>query len=91
MYDMKLIRADACVSLSTEELVLSDNDFSGTLPSELFNVATLQYFYVENNNFTGTISTEVGNLLNLQRLILNGNSFRGTVPSEVGSMSNLGK
>lgn len=79
------------VSLHTEELVLSDNEFNGTIPSELFNLVPLQYFYVENNNLTGTIPTEIGNLLQLKRLILSGNSFRGTVPSEVATLMNLGK
>jgi hypothetical protein len=70
---------------------LSNNGFNGTIPSELSNIVSLKYFYVENNNMTGTIPTEIGSLLQLERLVLSGNSFRGTVPSAVATLMNLGE
>jgi hypothetical protein len=61
----------------------------GTLPSDLFELETLEQIDLSWNFFVGTLSTSVGKLTNLSLLEGNGNDFHGALPTEIGLLSNL--
>ncbi|KAK1381344.1 Protein kinase domain-containing protein [Heracleum sosnowskyi] len=66
------------------------NYLSGTLPSSLGNLTSLEHLDVSwNILITGFIPSELGNLTNLSILYLSGNNLNGSIPSEIGTMSNL--
>ena len=73
----------------TTELSLSNNEFTGGIPSEIGNLTNLNYLYLNSNQLTGEIPSEIGNLVNLERLHLFGNQLTGEIPSEIGNLSNL--
>jgi Leucine-rich repeat (LRR) protein len=70
-------------------LYLGNNHLSGTIPSELKDLTSLQDLYLGSNNLTGSIPPELGNLSNLLNLDLFGNHLTGSIPKELGSLSNL--
>ena len=72
-----------------QELSLTENQFSGALPSWLGNLTNLQGLYLSHNQFSGTLPAALGNLTNLQALWLDGNRFSGTLPSWLGNLTNL--
>ena len=58
-------------------LDLSQNDFSGSIPAQLFHLRIRQYLGMNPNSFHGTIPKEIGNMTKLQQLSLHGNNFFG--------------
>ena len=70
-------------------LDLNDNQLSGTIPTQLGNLANLEELLLTRNQLTGTIPTWLGNLANLEELYLWENELTGTIPSELDSLSNL--
>ena len=72
-----------------EQLSLSQNELSGTIPVELGNLTNLQRLSLWNNELSGTIPVELGNLTNLQRLSLWNNELSGTIPVELGNLTSL--
>ena len=48
------------------ELDLRDNQLSGSIPSELGNLANLEGLWLDGNQLSGPIPSELGNLANLQ-------------------------
>ena len=71
------------------ELVLKNNQLTGTIPSELGGLTNLQGLALDNNLLTGTIPAALDRLSKLQGLALNNNQLTGTIPPELGSLSNL--
>ncbi len=65
------------------------NNLSGTIPTEIGNLANLTYLDLEYNQLTGTIPPEIGNLTNLIYLDLASNRLTGTIPPEIGNLTNL--
>ena len=63
-----------------KKIVLSRNDFSGTIP-ELSKNTKLEYFYLSNNVLTGKIPPTLSALSHLKWLSLGENKLDGTVPS----------
>ena len=83
-----------CVSLrftSIDWLDVYENQFSGTIPEDLYNLSQLLSFSIDKNRLTGTISPSVGQLSNLLLLQVSTNDFTGTIPSEVGNLNQTGK
>ena len=71
------------------ELDLSENELSGTIPSELGNLINLEALSLFGNRLSGGIPSELGNLINLEALSLSGNRLSGGIPSELGNLINL--
>jgi Leucine-rich repeat (LRR) protein len=70
-------------------LSLDNNQFSGTIPSEIGSFSRLHLLLLENNQLTGTIPLEIGSLAQLDSLYLHYNHLTGTIPSEIGSLTQL--
>ncbi|PIN23774.1 Serine/threonine protein kinase [Handroanthus impetiginosus] len=75
--------------LALENVELSFNNITGTIPRSVGNLTKLQTFYVSDNNLIGTIPKEIGNLHNLELLDLGVNNLRGSIPKEIFNISTL--
>lgn len=71
------------------QLDLSNNLFSGPLPSSLSNFSSLQTLLLSGNKFSGPIPPMIGELLQVLKLDLSRNSFSGPVPPEIGNCFHL--
>ena len=71
------------------ELDLSENQLTGSIPSELGSLSNLTVLYLWGNSLSGGIPPELGNLTNLELLHLAENQLTGSIPYELGSLSNL--
>ncbi|MYD08112.1 MAG: S8 family serine peptidase, partial [Acidimicrobiaceae bacterium] len=79
------VDGNGCVAV----LTLSDNQLTGTLPSELGNLASLEGLNLYNNDLTGSIPASLGNLAKLEELYLHNNQLTGTIPTQLGNLANL--
>ncbi|KAK4608507.1 hypothetical protein RGQ29_002070 [Quercus rubra] len=75
-------------------LDLSQNDFSGSIPAQLFHLRFLQYLGMNLNSFHGTIPKEIGNMTKLQQLnwkhwTLSSNSLAMEIPIYIGNLSKI--
>ena len=68
------------------ELVLDDNNLSGTLPPELGDLTHLRRLVLDDNELTGSIPPELGKLNGLTMLNLNQNKLTGSIPPEFGAL-----
>ncbi|KAK7357358.1 hypothetical protein VNO80_16643 [Phaseolus coccineus] len=75
--------------LSLMVLDLDSNNFSGKIPSGLWNSLALMEFSAANNRLEGSLPVEIGNAIMLERLVLSNNRLTGTIPKEIGRLSNL--
>jgi Leucine-rich repeat (LRR) protein len=67
-------------------LQLSDNEFSGTLSTEIGLVTEIERIRLDQNNLSGSIPTEIGLLDNLRILSLaQNNQVKGFIPTEMGN------
>ena len=71
------------------ELLLPNNNLTGTLPPELGDLPQLRRLVLRANNLSGTLPRELGRLSQLTMLDLSRNSLEGTIPSDLGSLSRL--
>ena len=76
-------------NLDGTRLHLSENQLTGTIPTELGSLSNLAGLVLSDNQLTGAIPTELGALTNLAVLSLWGNDLTETIPAELGSLSNL--
>ncbi|RVX12860.1 LRR receptor-like serine/threonine-protein kinase FLS2 [Vitis vinifera] len=60
---------------------MTGNNFSGSIPPQLFHLPLLQYLSLDGNSFSGKVLVEIGNLSSLQVLFLSGNRFSGVLLS----------
>ena len=72
---------------SLTDLVLRNNELTGSIPSELGSLSNLTALSLEYNQLTGPIPTELGNLSKLQFLNLGDNQLTRPIPSELGNLS----
>ena len=66
------------------------NKLSGHIPSELGNLANLEFLHLHDNQLSGPIPPELGNLAKLVFLTLHDNQLSGPIPPELGNLPNLG-
>jgi hypothetical protein len=68
----------------------ANNQFSGFLPSTLFDIPTIRIIYFSNNQFVGEIPPNYGRSPFLRDLYLYGNQLTGNVPPLTsGQLPNL--
>ncbi|XP_008229398.1 PREDICTED: probable LRR receptor-like serine/threonine-protein kinase At4g08850 [Prunus mume] len=70
-------------------LNLSHNSISGTIPSEIGFLKSLQILDLSENNLNGSIPHEVGLLGNLTILSLHNNELSGNIPLEICMLNSL--
>ncbi|CAN6865540.1 unnamed protein product [Brassica oleracea] len=70
-------------------LDLSNNHFSGNVPSSLGNLSKLTTLDLSENAFNGEIPSSLGNLYNLTILNLSQNKLIGKIPPSLGNLSYL--
>ncbi|XP_061351751.1 probable LRR receptor-like serine/threonine-protein kinase At3g47570, partial [Gastrolobium bilobum] len=70
-------------------LDLSNNSFTGSIPSEFGNFKHLSILYLSANKLSGEIPIELGVCLALAELVLGRNFFSGSIPSFLGSLISL--
>ena len=81
------LTADGC---NVYRLWLSDNNLTGTIPSELGNLTSLNHFDFSNNSLSGSLPSELGNLTNLESFNLSYNDLSGCYSqSHCNLLSNL--
>ena len=78
-----------CTAGHVTSLVLSYNGLSGSLPSELADLAGLQVLQVDSNHLTGSVPAELGTLASLRVLDLSFNWFSGGIPPQLGGLAAL--
>ena len=66
------------------QLNLRENDLTGTVPSVLGRLTSLERLDLQGNDLTGSIPGELVNLNNLRRLDLDYNQLTGTLPVMAG-------
>ena len=71
-------------------LDLSDNQFSGSIPSGLGDLSNLETLNLSKNQLAGAIPSGLGDLSNLETLNLSKNQLAGAIPSELGRLNSLG-
>ncbi|KAK9175205.1 hypothetical protein WN944_027211 [Citrus x changshan-huyou] len=70
-------------------LTIPDLGLTGTIPSYLGNLSSLQTLVLSHNWFSGTIPKEIGNLTKLKELRLPYNKLQGEIPEELGNLAEL--
>ena len=70
-------------------LLPANNRLSGSIPSELGNLANLDTLWLHDNQLSGSIPPELGNLAILHWLSLSYNQLSGSIPPELGNLDNL--
>ncbi|KAK6123062.1 hypothetical protein DH2020_043214 [Rehmannia glutinosa] len=74
---------------NVSRLDLSFNRFSGLLPVEFSQMASLKFLVLAYNQFTGSIPSEYGNFSGIQALDLSFNNLNGSIPSSLGKLRSL--
>ena len=70
-------------------LLISHNNFRGSLPAEIFKLENLVYLRAYGSGFNGQIPPELGQLSDLIVLDIAENDFTGTIPTELNLLTNL--
>ncbi|XP_022635283.1 receptor-like protein 12 isoform X2 [Vigna radiata var. radiata] len=71
-----------------EFLSLNDNNFSGKLPSNIFNTSIIS-LDVSNNHLVGNIPSLLTNFSRLSELRMSNNHFEGFIPSKLAQLEDL--
>jgi hypothetical protein len=74
---------------SLVRLDLAENEVSGSIPDETYELTNLKYIYLHNNKMTGSLSENVGKLQVLEELFLGSNKFSGSIPYNIGSRQGI--
>lgn len=68
---------------------LFNNNFTGTLPTEMGKLTALTELYLHNNRWNGTIPSQFGRLVNLKKLYLSSSKLTGAIPEQFGALLRL--
>ncbi|KAJ0018455.1 hypothetical protein Pint_10290 [Pistacia integerrima] len=71
------------------ELVLSSNQFVGSLPALLAKMKVLKRFRVSDNSFNDTVPEFIGEWTDLERLEMYSSGLKGPIPAAVFNLGNL--
>lgn len=71
-----------------EYLLLSKNDFQGTLPPSIGNLTKLEELILTHTNLKGSIPTEINQLTELRVFKMDHNNFDGSIPP-LGNLASL--
>ena len=74
-----------------EKVALNNNNFKGTIPTNIGYLDDISYLSLKNNQLTGTIPTELGNCFRMSDLHLHNNQLTGSIPTELGTINGLAK
>ncbi|KAI2512840.1 hypothetical protein MHU86_1629 [Fragilaria crotonensis] len=74
---------------SLSEVHLSNNDLTGTFPSELLELTLLTYLSLDFNKLSGRIPIDISRLSKLELLRLDGNRMSGQIPAAIGSLKQM--
>ena len=77
------------LDLTGDWISRTPHGLSGSIPTELGNLASLTRLHLSNNSLTGLIPVELANLASLTELGLRRNALTGSIPTELGNLSNL--
>ncbi|KAM7515162.1 hypothetical protein LguiA_004745 [Lonicera macranthoides] len=76
--------------LNLESLNLNDNNLTGLIPFEIFNISTIIEISLSSNHFSGHLPLSMGLWTpNLEVLYLGGNRLSGSIPSSISNASKL--
>jgi hypothetical protein len=75
--------------ISLQQLWISDNSLSSSLPPELFSLPRLYYFELDGNYLTGRIPEGIEHLSSLVYFRLDSNYLSSTIPSSFSSLKSL--
>ncbi|MDY8138495.1 hypothetical protein [Aquimarina sp. 2201CG5-10] len=67
----------------------SNNELSGTIPAELFNIPNLKELILIGNELSGVIPTEVSQAQLLRSLLISNNKLRGSIPGGIDQLPDL--
>ncbi|KAM5577430.1 putative inactive receptor kinase [Rosa sericea] len=71
--------------LPVENVDLSNNSLSGSLPRDIGNMVELKLLNLAKNEFSGELPSELSKLGKLEYLDLSGNKFKGAIPEQLPS------
>ncbi|XP_031375788.1 receptor like protein 27-like [Punica granatum] len=83
------IPSSICQASSLEDLVLSNNRLSGTIPRCLGDLKRLSLIFASNNRLTGEIPSSICRASSISGLVLSNNTLSGTIPSCLGDLKSL--
>ncbi len=81
------VRTDAVGRVT--ELNLAENGLSGSIPSDLGQLARLDWLDLADNHLSGPIPADLGRLANLVTLLLDHNELTGSIPRSFGDLANV--
>ena len=70
-------------------LLLTDNQFSGSIPVWIGDMEALQRLDLSHNQFKGEIPAEIGMLRSLRSLAIHHNNLSGPLPGQIGDAAAL--
>ncbi|XP_024987335.1 probable LRR receptor-like serine/threonine-protein kinase At1g07650 [Cynara cardunculus var. scolymus] len=76
-------------STKLENLSVTANRLSGSIPTFLGSITSLRDVRLENNMFSGPVPPALGKLTSLTTLVLSANKLTGTLPGKLKSMTSL--
>lgn len=70
-------------------LILTDNNLTGSIPSDIGKLTGLKGINISSNKIAGSLPKEIGMLSDLYDLTISFNEFSGPIPPEIGNLTNL--
>uniref|UniRef100_A0ACD5V6J1 Uncharacterized protein n=2 Tax=Avena sativa TaxID=4498 RepID=A0ACD5V6J1_AVESA len=82
--------ASLCNCRQLQTLIISNNPFSGSIPSYFGNLSTnLLLFEAENNHLVGELPSTISNLSGLVQISFSNNNLTKELPKSISKMENL--
>ncbi len=72
-----------------QDIVLYNNNLSGNIPEELYNLNSLRSIKLAGNHIRGSLSPRIRNLKNLHTFVVEDNLLTGEIPAELWALPNL--